>query len=571
MTDPLDKQLVEVALSGGGRRKADLEEAKLAGVRAPRGMSDDGGLDDDLDDEDEEIAVAEAVDDDSTDLVEVVDDDVVAGARVPGDAPAKLDAAALEEPTPEELEALSADMIGIDDPVRMYLKEIGKVALLTAEEEVVLAKAIELGEQMVEDPAKGIVSLHEWTHHETERKTRTIKPQYKLPFGPEGARMVHDAIASEDASDLLVPTIDFHLIKAGKEATTDGTKDLLKEARHLVQAYNEALTPDAFIALLDWAYLAVHNGDLDSRDNTGLRAIYDWTREAVAYPALRRWIQTDHDAELLKRLGFDPEVPLETKLKHRKGELVRIGRDAREQLTSANLRLVVSIAKKYIGRGMSFLDLIQEGNIGLIRAVEKFDYEKGYKFSTYATWWIRQAITRAIADQARTIRIPVHMVETINRLIRVSRTLLQELGREPTVEEIAEAMSKGQEQVVTPEKVREIIKVSQEPVSLETPIGEEEDSHLGDFIEDRGALAPAEAASHQLLKEQVEAVLDSLTGRERRVLQLRFGLEDGRARTLEEVGKEFNVTRERIRQIEAKALRKLRHPSRSRKLKDYLE
>jgi RNA polymerase primary sigma factor len=268
---------------------------------------------------------------------------------------------------------------------------------------------------------------------------------------------------------------------------------------------------------------------------------------------------------------YDPaEVPLSTKLRDRKGEIVKIGRDAREQLTSANLRLVVSIAKKYIGRGMSFLDLIQEGNIGLIRAVEKFDYEKGFKFSTYATWWIRQAITRAIADQARTIRIPVHMVETINRLIRVSRQLLQELGREPTVDEIATAMSTP-ELLVTPEKVREIIKVSQEPVSLETPIGEEEDSHLGDFIEDRGALAPAEAASHQLLKEQVEAVLDSLTGRERRVLQLRFGLEDGRARTLEEVGKEFNVTRERIRQIEAKALRKLRHPSRSRKLKDYLE
>ena len=575
--DPLDQQLVEAVLSRPRRAKADLEEAKMAGMRPMRPTRPKAGAavahDDDDDDDDDDLGPgATGADGADVGIVAVTEDNSLdQPAKLPDDAPARLDAKSVEEPSAEDLDAISADMIGIDDPVRMYLKEIGKVALLTAEEEVILAKAIELGEQLVEAPWKGIISLHEWTLHDTERKTRTAKPQHRLPFVDEGHDLVRRSLADESNADLLIPSPDFHLVKAGRDVQSEGTKERLKEAKKLVHAYGEALDPTTFQDLMDWAYLAVHNNDLDSRDNVGLRAIYDWARDEVAFPGLERWILAGNDADLLKRMGYDPEVPLNTKLRDRKGTIVVIGRDAREQLTSANLRLVVSIAKKYIGRGMSFLDLIQEGNIGLIRAVEKFDYEKGFKFSTYATWWIRQAITRAIADQARTIRIPVHMVETINRLIRVSRGLLQELGREPTVEEIAEAMSKGQEVQVTPEKVREIIKVSQEPVSLETPIGEEEDSHLGDFIEDRGALAPAEAASHQLLKEQVEAVLDSLTGRERRVLQLRFGLEDGRARTLEEVGKEFNVTRERIRQIEAKALRKLRHPSRSRKLKDYLE
>src|SRR3990172_1641264 len=589
MTDPADTKLVASVLESDRRRRDDeafgpkedeeLEEGFTPEIAAP-----------------EEFGIEVPIEEDKAAVIEEPE-------------PAEVDAEELEEPTAQELEALSADMIGIDDPVRMYLKEIGKVALLNAQEEVVLAKSIELGEQTAEEPEKAMLSLWEWTRNATE-------------------------------AGVLVSVPDFHLTGAQRAAEGEVAKGFLREAKHRVVEYNamlavgtgegpgtpvaappkekkakrapaaksapkepasasggqaapapaEAAAPEpprdlaaTYTELVDFAWRAVHAGDLEARDNVGLRALYDWSRE-TAWRYLRTWVdkrwedgtvyavpQPGTEAELLKRMGWDPTVPANTKLAHRRGDLVRIGRDAREQLTSANLRLVVSIAKKYIGRGMSFLDLIQEGNIGLIRAVEKFDYEKGYKFSTYATWWIRQAITRAIADQARTIRIPVHMVETINRLIRVSRGLLQELGREPTVDEIAEAMSKGQEVVVTPEKVREIIKVSQEPVSLETPIGEEEDSHLGDFIEDRGALAPAEAASHQLLKEQVEAVLDSLTGRERRVLQLRFGLEDGRARTLEEVGKEFNVTRERIRQIEAKALRKLRHPSRSRKLKDYLE
>ncbi len=495
----------------------------------------------------------------------------------------------------EDLEALAADLIGIDDPVRMYLKEIGKVALLTAEEEVVLAKAIELGELAVEDPARAIVNLYTWVTLDTEPKARTMAAMRAFDLPRESARVTGDAI------DWWVgrkrKTIETPIIKLSKARKAGNLDDEARTRLMEAESILKVLAAEPAQGLKD-AILFGSTYRFRAVSHAGSPELYElerWARE-TAQEIVREYIAAGNDAEYLLSLGYDPTIPVEVPLEKRTGRLVGQSTDARKRLTEANLRLVVSIAKKYIGRGMSFLDLIQEGNIGLIRAVEKFDYEKGFKFSTYATWWIRQAITRAIADQARTIRIPVHMVETINRLIRVSRTLLQELGREPTVEEIARRMSRDEiirelrdklqreptesevdvrvaegPQTVSPEKVREIMKVSQEPVSLETPIGEEEDSHLGDFIPDLASVAPADAASHQLLKEQVEGVLDSLTPRERRVLQLRFGLEDGRSRTLEEVGRDFNVTRERIRQIEAKALRKLRHPSRSRKLKDYLE
>ncbi|AEJ43999.1 RNA polymerase sigma factor RpoD [Alicyclobacillus acidocaldarius] len=301
---------------------------------------------------------------------------------------------------------------------------------------------------------------------------------------------------------------------------------------------------------------------VNERDEGGGREDEDYDLDDLSVPPGVKI--SDPVRMYLKEIGRVPLLSAQEEIELAK-RIEQGDEEAKQRLAEANLRLVVSIAKRYVGRGMLFLDLIQEGNLGLLKAVEKFDYRKGYKFSTYATWWIRQAITRAIADQARTIRIPVHMVETINKLIRVSRQLLQELGREPTPEEIAAEMD------LTPEKVREIQKIAQEPVSLETPIGEEDDSHLGDFIPDDEAPAPADAAAYELLKEQLEDVLDTLTEREENVLRLRFGLDDGRTRTLEEVGKVFGVTRERIRQIEAKALRKLRHPSRSKRLKDFLE
>ncbi len=530
--------------------------------------------------------------------IEVLDEQnqpTLIGERDEEETEAAPAGAAKPKEAEEDLEALAADIIGIDDPVRMYLKEIGKVALLTAEEEVVLAKAIELGELIVEEPARALVNLFAWVTLDSEPKARSMAAMRAFDLPRESPRVTHEAIdwwTKRKRKTIEPPTIK--LSKARKASNLDDdARTRLMEAESILKV----LAADPAQGIRD-AILFGATYRFRSISHAGAAELVEmetWARE-TAQEIVKEYIEAGNDNEYLHSLGYDPTIPLDVPLEKRTGRLVEQSTDARKRLTEANLRLVVSIAKKYIGRGMSFLDLIQEGNIGLIRAVEKFDYEKGFKFSTYATWWIRQAITRAIADQARTIRIPVHMVETINRLIRVSRTLLQELGREPSVEEIARRMSRDEiirelrdklqreptdeetdervaegPQTVSPEKVREIMKVSQEPVSLETPIGEEEDSHLGDFIPDLASVAPADAASHQLLKEQVEGVLDSLTPRERRVLQLRFGLEDGRSRTLEEVGRDFNVTRERIRQIEAKALRKLRHPSRSRKLKDYLE
>ncbi len=450
---------------------------------------------------------------------------------------------------------LASDLISVDDPVRMYLKEIGKVPLLTAEEEVNLAKSIELGEQALVSPALSVVHLYE-LGVEVKKRMALGRPREYVDEATRFTvksltRTLGDAEGGKELRRLtnrLLKLRDPLKAEANSKEISTEAKVLIDETVGLIDAAKRDAQRLAFRILPQYAKI---HGPAEGAERLGELVMLGQEIRDVLVKNLNMLVESDADEQrALRRLA---------------DELIQKGDDARHNLTEANLRLVVSIAKKYIGRGMSFLDLIQEGNIGLIRAVEKFDYRKGYKFSTYATWWIRQAITRAIADQARTIRIPVHMVETINKLIRVSRGLLQELGREPTAEEIAERM------LITPDKVREIVKVSQEPVSLETPIGEEEDSHLGDFIPDNQALAPSDAASHKLLKEQVESVLEGLTGRERRVLQLRFGLEDGRTRTLEEVGREFNVTRERIRQIEAKALRKLRHPSRSRKLKDYLE
>jgi len=424
----------------------------------------------------------------------------------------------------------------VDDPVRIYLHEIGRVHLLTARDEQVLAKRIEVGKRITE-----IKQDYLQRYGREPSATETVLAM--LEELGQASTIIH--VLQEQAN--LPPTASFieTISNASLRASIDGEIN-----QQLIQAI--ALLIDKSIPETEQLII-----NLALNSKLLPKEVLNDVGDSISLADVENLVTNSNFINSIQAY--------EKRLKAYLGNIEYEAKKAESHLTKANLRLVVSVAKKHIGRGMSLLDLIQEGNIGLIKAVEKFDYRRGYKFSTYATWWIRQAITRSIADQARTIRVPVHMIETINKLLRESRRLAQEYGREPTPKEIGERLE------ISPEKVREIAKVAQLPISLESPIGEEEDSHLGDFIEDRNALPPPDAASRQLLKEQIDDVLSTLTPREQRVLQLRFGLEDGRSRTLEEVGREFNVTRERIRQIEAKALRKLRHPSRSRRLKDYLE
>jgi len=452
--------------------------------------------------------------------------------------------------------------LDIEDSTRLYLREIARVPLLTAQEEVVLAKAIELGARVQTDPWTAVLDLHEWTRDETEPVARAKHPAYALPQGEEAHRIVRSAIEDESAGELLLTAPRFGFTEAIRDAQGTPAADLLERARALRAVYNERLDPESFLGLLDGAHAIAFQPAL--RGEKTVEAMLTWARDEVAIPAIRLWVETGREDTVLETLGYRPDEGGEPA-----GVLIDQSKVARDHMISANLRLVVANAKKYMNRGLGFLDLIQEGNAGLMRAVDKFEWQRGFKFSTYATWWIRQALQRAIADQSRTIRVPVHMTETMQRVNRTTRELTVELGREPTYAEVAAKLSEDPRWAITPERVEEVKRYGRTPISLETPIGEDGDTELGALIEDDSAVSPLDAATSQLLREQVDRVLDSLEGREQRVIRLRFGLDDGRPRTLEEVGNEFGLTRERIRQIESMALRKLRHPSRSRKLREF--
>jgi len=539
---------------GWGRRKQPINRA--AAHRRARSPNDRSTL----------IQFTETTPINDVDPVEGTDelDQVVLEQAAEEASPAPV----AQQPEPEQDDEDDAEPtvsdadLDIEDSTRLYLREIARVPLLTAQEEVVLAKAIELGARIQTDPWTAVLDLHEWTRDETEPVARAKHPAYALPQGEEAHRIVRSAIEDESAGELLLTAPRFGFTEAIRDAQGTPAADLLERARALRAVYNERLDPESFLGLLDGAHAIAFQPAL--RGEKTVEAMLTWARDEVAIPAIRLWVEAGREDTVLETLGYRPDEGGEPA-----GVLIDQSKVARDHMISANLRLVVANAKKYMNRGLGFLDLIQEGNAGLMRAVDKFEWQRGFKFSTYATWWIRQALQRAIADQSRTIRVPVHMTETMQRVNRTTRELTVELGREPTSAEVAAKLSEDPRWAITPERVEEVKRYGRTPISLETPIGEDGDTELGALIEDDSAVSPLDAATSQLLREQVDRVLDSLEGREQRVIRLRFGLDDGRPRTLEEVGNEFGLTRERIRQIESMALRKLRHPSRSRKLREF--